>query len=191
MFAQVRIMFRVNLVALLLLVSPAVAAADDDQRVAAAEATLKPLRERLEKAQSADYEQLKRELLAFRRAFAGTPQMIEVSRMLGKLPNPMDSLDPKTIPELDRFEWQPPELVSVLGEHRGRHGGPVQAVAYSPDGKWVASGGGNYAIRIWTPPRCGRSTCSTTAATSCAWPSTARASGWSPERTTATSASGI
>ena len=33
--------------------------------------------------------------------------------------------DPKAIPELDRFDWQPRELVAVLGEHRGRQGSTV------------------------------------------------------------------
>lgn len=58
-------------------------------------------------------------------------------------------MDPKLIPPLERFDWQPKELVAVLGEHRGRQGNPVLCVAVSPDGKQVASGGSGGYVRLW------------------------------------------
>src|SRR5262249_19459850 len=54
-------------------------------------------------------------------------------------PGPLDKLDPKNIPAAERFPWQPKELVAVLGEHRRRHLFGVQEVAYSGDGRWIAS----------------------------------------------------
>lgn len=66
-----------------------------------------------------------------------------------QLPSLLGKLDPGQIPLEDRFAWQPKELVAVLGEHRGRHWGSVQAVAVSPDGKQIASCGDDLAIRLW------------------------------------------
>jgi WD40 repeat protein len=55
--------------------------------------------------------------------------------------SPLDRLDPAAIPATERFDWQPKELVAVLGEHRGRHWDTIRTVACSPDGKLVASAG--------------------------------------------------
>jgi WD40 repeat protein/tRNA A-37 threonylcarbamoyl transferase component Bud32 len=65
-------------------------------------------------------------------------------------PGPLDRLDAAAIPATDRFPWQPPELVAILGQHRGRQWSEVRSVAYSPDGKWIASGsGGDGFVYVW------------------------------------------
>lgn len=53
--------------------------------------------------------------------------------------SPYDKLDPKSIPKEERFDWQPKELVAVLGTHVRKHWGFVHSVAISPDGKLAAS----------------------------------------------------
>src|SRR5262249_54344991 len=54
-------------------------------------------------------------------------------------------------PELEKFSWHPKETVAVLGEHRGRQGGAATALAWSKNGKWLASTSTNGYVRIWDP----------------------------------------
>jgi WD40 repeat protein len=61
----------------------------------------------------------------------------------------LDRLEAAQIPAAERFDGQPVELVAVLGEHRQRHWGPVRSVAWSADGKQIASGGDDNVIRVW------------------------------------------
>ena len=56
--------------------------------------------------------------------------------------------DPKEIPKEERFDWQPKELVGVIGSHARRHWGAVKSVAFSPDGKKAATVGGDEII-VW------------------------------------------
>lgn len=112
-----------------------------------AETTLKALRERA-RMPGADVERLRQELVQLRITYPGAPAALEAAKLLAQLPSPLDRLEHKEVPELERFEWQPEELVAVLGEHRGRHGGHVQRVVYSADGSTVISGGTGL-VRIW------------------------------------------
>src|SRR4051794_24579541 len=65
--------------------------------------------------------------------------------------SPLDKYNPNAIPALEKFAWQPPELVAVFGEHRGRQGGPVTSLTYSRNGKLLVSGSSNSFVRFWDP----------------------------------------
>jgi WD40 repeat protein len=113
--------------------------ADPEPSEEKADAALKPLLTRAESG--GDAVKLRQDLLTFRQTYHGTHAAVRAAGLLHDLPSPLDKLDPEKIPELDRFKWQPKELVAVLGEHRGRHAGGVLAVVVTPDGKTVISGG--------------------------------------------------
>ena len=54
--------------------------------------------------------------------------------------SPFDKLDPAAIPAEERFEWQPKELVAVIGNHARRHWNWTLSTAISSDGKLAATG---------------------------------------------------
>jgi WD40 repeat protein/serine/threonine protein kinase len=60
----------------------------------------------------------------------------------------LDQLQASDIPATERFPWQPRELVAVLGEHRQRHWDTIRTVAFSLDGKLIASAGHDRHISI-------------------------------------------
>jgi WD40 repeat protein len=115
-----------------------------------ADAALKALAERCKDVSDRERDKLILDLLAFRRAHAGKSQAVEAARLQSGLRNVLDRFDPSTIPELERFTWQPRELVAVIGEHRGRQGSTVAAVAYAGDGSVAVSAGGS-TVRVWDP----------------------------------------
>jgi WD40 repeat protein len=133
------------------LLAPAVALVFSNSAAAdpKAAAALKPLVQRFD-ASSGDRAALAKDLLAFRRAHPATPEAIQAAAMLTKLPSVLDQMDASKIKPIERFDWQPKELVSVLGEHLGRHASPVTCVTCSSDGKLAASGG-TYFVRLWDP----------------------------------------
>ncbi len=65
--------------------------------------------------------------------------------------SPFDKLDPNAIPKEERFEWQPKELVGVIGTHARRHWGFINSVTISPDGKLAAShaASGSDCVIVW------------------------------------------
>jgi serine/threonine protein kinase len=48
----------------------------------------------------------------------------------------LSHLDATAIPESERFDWQPKELVAVIGEHQLRHWSPVTQVRFHPSGQF-------------------------------------------------------
>jgi WD40 repeat protein/serine/threonine protein kinase len=60
--------------------------------------------------------------------------------------------NPRTEPIVEEKPTKPPplvELVKVLGGDSARQWGPITSIAVSPDGKIVATGGEDNAIRLW------------------------------------------
>jgi serine/threonine protein kinase len=56
-----------------------------------------------------------------------------------------DKLDANAIPKEERFDWQPKELVAVIGAHARQHWEWLHGdnFAFSPDGKWAVTVGVN------------------------------------------------
>jgi WD40 repeat protein len=131
----------------------ALAAPAADEKPSIEEARAAQALERLtgmEKSLAGNPVKLRHLLNSLRLAHPGTQAAVKASAWLARLPSPLDRLDRTTIPPLEKFDWQPKELVGVLGEHRGRHGAAVASVAFSSDGSLIASGGGQY-VRVWAP----------------------------------------
>ena len=64
-------------------------------------------------------------------------------------PSPLDKLDPAQIPAAERFDWQPKELVGLIGSHRGSVLFPVPGypIFFSPDSRWLVRNAGE--LWIW------------------------------------------
>jgi WD40 repeat protein len=78
---------------------------------------------------------------AFRLAHCGKPEYAEAAALLQQAPSPLDVLDRRNIPTEERLPWLPPEVVAVLGEHRGLDNGTSWNLSTSADGQLLASGG--------------------------------------------------
>ncbi|MEZ6139200.1 MAG: protein kinase [Zavarzinella sp.] len=62
--------------------------------------------------------------------------------------SPLDNLDPEKIPAEEKFDWQPKELVAIVGTHQQLHWGAITDVAYSPKGDLIASVAAD-GVRLW------------------------------------------
>ncbi len=79
----------------------------------------------------------------FRLAHGGSPEYAEAAARLRHVSSPLDGLDRCDIFQEERLPWLPPEVVAVLGEHRGRDDG-IGNLSISADGALVANGD-----RVW------------------------------------------
>jgi len=113
-----------------------------------AETELKRLTERVAD-KSVKRDEVRREVLAFRRAHYGTPLAMQAGELLFQLPSPLDTFRTAPHPVADNVAGQPKELTALLGEQRGRHWSAIRCLALRADGKALAAAGDDRVIRLW------------------------------------------
>ena len=102
-----------------------------------------------------DLGELRQDLVRFRTQFFNTTHAQEVPGLLARLPSPFDAMERATIDKRQLFDWQPKEVVGVLGlwapfnDIKAPDFRQLNALAISPDGRWVVSGGVNGMLRTW------------------------------------------
>jgi hypothetical protein len=121
-----------------------------DDRAAAA---LKPLEKRLSgRLEESDRSELRRDLVAFRVAHAGTPTACRVADLLAKLPSAPDRLQVEKVPE----PWRSEGVVALIdATPAGATGTAVLSVTFSADCSTLAAGLGSqtdvldHFVRLW------------------------------------------
>jgi formylglycine-generating enzyme required for sulfatase activity/WD40 repeat protein/serine/threonine protein kinase len=134
----------------------------EKKRLADAEEALKPIAARvaaLAAGASPAGDALRKELRDFLMKHSATPAATKACELLGqvlrKLPSPLDQLTAEQIPAYERRvaaggrASAPAELVAVLGDSRLKHWHRVLSVAFSPDGKRIASGSVDSTAKVW------------------------------------------
>lgn len=95
------------------------------------------------------------EIVAFRRAHAGTRSALEVAEHLLRLPSPLDRWTVNPLSPEQKLDGQPKELLTVLGDHRSWVGfagsGSIPHVQYRSDGRWLACNAVDGTIRLLNP----------------------------------------
>jgi serine/threonine-protein kinase len=90
--------------------------------------------------QSLRGEDLRLALLKFRITHPATPQRAMATAWLGRLPSPLDALDPAADPVIRAMPNRPPGLVRVLAAPGKQRTQPVRCVAFSQDGRELVTG---------------------------------------------------
>jgi WD40 repeat protein len=103
-----------------------------------------------------DREALRRDVLEFLRTNPGTPQVLPAAEILRALPAPLDKWPRSTIPSYELAaagggdpRKAPPELVAVLGDSRLKHWNQVTTLAFTADGKQLASASADGTAILW------------------------------------------
>ncbi len=90
-------------------------------------------------------------LLAFAWKHGGLPQAGRAFDLVRRLPGPLDDLRASGVPAWERNRaGQPKELVSILGDTRGRHGSSIEGLAFQADRSLLAADSQGM-VRVWDP----------------------------------------
>jgi WD40 repeat protein len=90
-------------------------------------------------------ESLRLELLAFCREHAGTALCRKAAKALATMPSPLDKLDADQVPEETRKLLSIPGLVAFVRAHDRA----VAAIAFSPDGRQLATSSWDNTVKLW------------------------------------------
>lgn len=92
----------------------------------------------------------------FRLESPTSPESLELAGLAGQLIWPADALRREDIPPAElraagngATEHASKSLVAVFGDSRWTHGSRVASLTFSPDNRWLISGGDDRAIRFW------------------------------------------